>query len=1043
MVEIEFNFEQRRVTMQANLDDYLSTIINKYCAKTQLDKNSVIFITHSMQIKEDKKVKEIMNQIENINKRMYIAVFPLIKDENESVFVDSKDIICPKCSNLCRIKIEDYNVKLYECKNNHISIIKLDKFQESQKVDLSKIRCDICNINNMGKSYEHTFYYCLNCNANVCVLCKEKHNINHFIVNYELKNYKCPIHYDSYFKYCRTCKINICMLCNPTHSNHNLESFENLVSNPDNKRSELDKLKNEIDNFNKNVKKIIFGLNQIIENMENYYNIFNKIFNNYNVNNKNYYELKNINQINNNNNIYNEILKINQNKNYPEKINQIINIYYKMQGKNNLDPFGFSTFNDNENDILGESNTLFLFSNIPSYITKESKISQDCIYRCNYCPYTPLMKIMYKGYQIFMEYRCQNGHYSFEKLYDFYQRNKINSIKSAICCVGYEVNDGKQNFYYCNDCKQYYCEKDKIVHEKIDDKPHNLINLKYLDNFCNEHMIPINDYCLDCHKNICIKCISHKNHKKISLSKIIIDDNELSNYRIRINELKENYNKFYDECDKTIKEVLEYIENFNNNLKKFKYVNDYSFNICQDLINSYVFLKNKKCLNYEIIENIKSILNFNDIKFNMDENFNCIAKLIYINSIIKLEYNTLFKLNNNFINFDMKISEEEEKLIKSKNIKINDLTYQKIKNTNFEDTYYGYFKYNPEDGEEKYEINGFGIIVNKNYKYIGEFKGGKRNGCGVYYYDNGSFEYTKQNRNTVEAYKLYDISGESTFCYYNKIINRYQKYGVAVYDMPNGTKRINIIKNNNYDDYGISYNIDGELYEGYYLSNAKNGYGILNSQAEGKIIKGVFEKDKLKFGKVIYKDWIIEGEYKMGLKDGYIIEYDELYRKQYEGQYKNGKKEGFGIKYYDNGNIYYKGYFRNNLEDIFGFMYTSSGKLFYYGHVDKGNKKGFGIYYAYDQKGKKLYQYSGNWINDDKCDGYLLKKFPDGDYFFGFTKMFVYQDFMKLKLGNMTYIGETKSNSTKREGYGETLYSNGKKEKGIYINNSLVLKKNN
>ena len=121
MVEIEFNFEQRRVTMQANLDDYLSTIINKYCAKTQLDKNSVIFITHSMQIKEDKKVKEIMNQIENINKRMYIAVFPLIKDENESVFVDSKDIICPKCSNLCRIKIEDYNVKLTQFFFNNLT----------------------------------------------------------------------------------------------------------------------------------------------------------------------------------------------------------------------------------------------------------------------------------------------------------------------------------------------------------------------------------------------------------------------------------------------------------------------------------------------------------------------------------------------------------------------------------------------------------------------------------------------------------------------------------------------------------------------------------------------------------------------------------------------------------------------------------------------------------------------------------------------------------------------------------------------------------
>jgi hypothetical protein len=654
------------------------------------------------------------------------------------------------------------------------------------------------------------------------------------------------------------------------------------------------------------------------------------------------------------------------------------------------------------------------------------------------------MKIIYKGYKIFMEYRCQNGHYSYEKLYDFYQRNKINSIKSTICCVGYEVNDGKQDFYYCNDCKQYYCEKDKKAHEKIDELPHNLINLKYIDNICNEHMNVINDYCLDCHKNICFKCISHKNHKKISLTNLNIDNRELGKYINRLNGLKKDYNTFYDECDKTIKEVLDYIENFNNNLKNFKIVNDYSFNICQDLINSYIFLRNKNQLNYEIIENIKSILNFNSIKFDMDKNFNCIAKLIYINSIIKLEYNTLFKLNNNFINFDMKISEDEEKLIKSKNINNNNnLTYRKIIDNNFEETLYGYFKYNPDGNEKKYEINGFGIIVHRTFKYMGELENGKRHGCGIYYYDDGSFEFTKQNYNTREAYKMYDNSGETTFCFYNKIIDKYQKYGVSLIEMPNGTKKINIIKNNNYDDYGLSYNINGEFYEGYHLSNAKNGYGILNSQAEGKIVKGIFEKDHLKFGKVIYKDWIIEGEYKIGLKDGYVIEYDGLYRKQYEGQYKNGKKEGFGIKYYDNGNIYYKGFFRNNLEDIFGFMYTSSGKLFYLGHVDKGNKKGFGIYYAYDQNGKKIYQYSGNWINDDKCDGYLLKKFPDGDYFFGKTKMFVYQDFMKLKLGNMLYIGETKVNSLKREGYGEAQYSNGKKEKGIYINDALVYKKNN
>jgi len=110
-----------------------------------------------------------------------------------------------------------------------------------------------------------------------------------------------------------------------------------------------------------------------------------------------------------------------------------------------------------------------------------------------------------------------------------------------------------------------------------------------------------------------------------------------------------------------------------------------------------------------------------------------------------------------------------------------------------------------------------------------------------------------------------------------------------------------LIKNNNFDDYGIRYDINGELYEGYYLSGYKNGYGILNSEIRIKI--GLFYKNDLKFGKIITKDWNIEGEFNMGLGHGYIIEYDRLKRLDFEGQYKDGKKEGIGFSYYDNGNI--------------------------------------------------------------------------------------------------------------------------------------------
>jgi len=471
----------------------------------------------------------------------------------------------------------------------------------------------------------------------------------------------------------------------------------------------------------------------------------------------------------------------------------------------------------------------------------------------------------------------------------------------------------------------------------------------------------------------------------------------LEEYRNKLNKLKKDYNKFYDECDKTIKEVLEFIENFNLNLKKFKNVNDYSFNICEDLLNSYQYLKSKNCLNYELIENINSVLNFNDIKFNMDKNFHCLARLIYINNFIKLEYNTLFKLYTNIINFDFQITEEEKKLIKTKNsIVKNNLEYKKIIDKNFERTYYGYFEYFPNN-EKEYEINGFGIEVGHNYKYIGEFKEGDHHGYGIYYFDNGAYKFIKKNRDT-ETFKFYADSGQIEFCLYNKIIDKYQKYGIYRIERTNGTIEINIIKNNNFDDFGIRYDINGELYEGYYLSGYKHGYGILKSEDRIKI--GLFYKNDLKFGKIIKSDWIKEGEFNMGLDNGYIIEYDRLKKLQFEGQYKDGKKEDIGFRYYDNGNILYKGYYRNNLEDIFGYMYTSSAILFYIGHINKGQKKGFGIYYAYDQNGRKLYQYSGNWVNDEKINGYLLKKFPDGDYYFGYTKMLVYQNFLKYKLGN-------------------------------------------
>ena len=50
MIGLEFDYEQNKVFMQANLKYYFSTVINKYYQKTQIEPNSVIFMAHSIQI---------------------------------------------------------------------------------------------------------------------------------------------------------------------------------------------------------------------------------------------------------------------------------------------------------------------------------------------------------------------------------------------------------------------------------------------------------------------------------------------------------------------------------------------------------------------------------------------------------------------------------------------------------------------------------------------------------------------------------------------------------------------------------------------------------------------------------------------------------------------------------------------------------------------------------------------------------------------------------------------------------------------------------
>ena len=73
-----------------------------------------------------------MSESNKRNKKIIILVYNInntIINENTNTRV-SNDVICPKCKEICKYEINNYKIKLYDCKNGHIiENIKLDEFK--------------------------------------------------------------------------------------------------------------------------------------------------------------------------------------------------------------------------------------------------------------------------------------------------------------------------------------------------------------------------------------------------------------------------------------------------------------------------------------------------------------------------------------------------------------------------------------------------------------------------------------------------------------------------------------------------------------------------------------------------------------------------------------------------------------------------------------------------------------------------------------------------------------------------------------------------
>ena len=288
MIQINFIYNGKNIIIQANINDKMNEIFKKFLIKAELEDKSVYYIYKGNIIDKGIELEKVIGKEDkNLNKMNIIAN---IKEEiiNNEI-IKSRFIICPECKEKTFIKIEDYRIELYNCKNGHkIKDILLDKYEELQKIDISKIICEECKENKMSNTYDNKFYKCNNCKINLCPLCYSTHNKEHNIINYDSKDIICNIHKELFISYCNECKINICLSCINKHKEHDCISFVNILPDIDKIRNEKEELRNLIDKMNENIKEIIKKLNKVSENMEIYYRIYNDILNNYENKNRNY-----------------------------------------------------------------------------------------------------------------------------------------------------------------------------------------------------------------------------------------------------------------------------------------------------------------------------------------------------------------------------------------------------------------------------------------------------------------------------------------------------------------------------------------------------------------------------------------------------------------------------------------------------------------------------------------------------------------------------------------------------------------------------------
>lgn len=128
-----FEYNGIKTSIQCNPNDKMLNICKKFTEKLYIDLKSNYFIYSGNPVNFDLTLSQIINNDDKIKNQINILVYSNYSSNNNSQKIISKDIICPKCGESCKIDLNNYKICLYDCKNNHkIDYISFDGFENTQ-----------------------------------------------------------------------------------------------------------------------------------------------------------------------------------------------------------------------------------------------------------------------------------------------------------------------------------------------------------------------------------------------------------------------------------------------------------------------------------------------------------------------------------------------------------------------------------------------------------------------------------------------------------------------------------------------------------------------------------------------------------------------------------------------------------------------------------------------------------------------------------------------------------------------------------------------